>query len=239
MNLPEVFESSTLSLILAWGLSIPIIFGIIAYATYLIIGLIEVELPWLYGTWLLLCIIVCSPLRYLIFQLFLSTSFPVQSFSAFFETFLLILYIPIVFILLCIIGIGLPLLLLYLVFRICDDMGRKFALWSTAILAPLILYLGTIIFMLVLPIAAKSTHRLEAEDVIKASNGPAYYYWRYIGRWGMPVPEPKELEGINNGYRSFYRSQIASLYLSKNEYVYFLGKTFPNDFDEYIKVKEN
>jgi len=138
---------------------------------------------------------------------------------------------------LCFIGIGLPLLLLFLVFRVCDEMGRKLALWSSAILAPLILYLGTIIFMLVLPIAAKSTHSIEAEGVIKASNGPAYYYYRYVGRWGMPVPEPGEIKDISTDYRSFYRTQIASLYLSKGEYVYFLGKTFPDHFDEYIKTK--
>jgi hypothetical protein len=73
----DPYASHTLSLILSWLLAIPVLW---AFGQMLIFGPRKHEkVPWLWSAWITLCLVLLSPVRYVVFVFVAATSFSVQS----------------------------------------------------------------------------------------------------------------------------------------------------------------
>ena len=237
----DYFESSTISTILSWIFAIPIFIGLILWTLQTLFDKFE-GLPRIYLIWLFICIMFFSPFRYLVLQIILATSYGVQSWSAFFSMFLLVLYIPIVFGILYAVGFGLPLLANFWVTGLMRNKGvTKLRLFISAILTPFICVLGTYIFLWVLPYAGYATHWLKAENVIRASNGPAWIYYEYVGSHFMPIETPGYTEKVGTDLKTFYRNHIASIYLSERQHMRFIKHAYPdfyNSLPDNVEAKQ-
>ena len=95
----NVFDSSTLSLILAW-LFCSVFFLYLIVSTFIFLFDVTKELPLIVTLWIAVCIVFVSPFRYMLLQLVLSEAYAVQSLRAFLSSILLFLYMPVVFALL-------------------------------------------------------------------------------------------------------------------------------------------
>jgi len=142
----DYFQSHTISLILSWIFSIPIVIAAIAG---LVSMLLEKEegIPRLLLIWIGLCIIVLSPFRYMVLQLFMATAYPFQSFTAFFTLFLLGIYIPIVLSILYAIGLGLPFLGMLAIAGFKTTISKT-RLFFVAVACPFLFFLAIIFFIM-------------------------------------------------------------------------------------------
>src|SRR5207247_695416 len=96
--------------------AVPIIAGALFGGLGMLFARVDKAIPRWFVFWMAVCIIVLSPLRYMVLQVIVASAYPVQSVRAMFSTIIsLAFYVPIVFGLLFIIGVGLPL---YLTLRI-------------------------------------------------------------------------------------------------------------------------
>jgi peptidoglycan biosynthesis protein MviN/MurJ (putative lipid II flippase) len=163
-------------------------------------------------------------------------SYPFQSAYAFFSIFLpSCWFVPMAIGILTSIGVVLPF---SLVFYILGDKNppTKKRYWLCALSTPFIAVIGSLIFSIVLPFAAISTHWLRADDVIKASNGPAYYMFCTLGLGTFPLPSyvtqtpetPKDL----------MRCHIAYVYLDDREQGYFVQKAYPKIYEHLKSIRE-
>lgn len=234
----DYFDSSTISTVLAWICAIPIFIGLIVWVIQTLFEKFE-GLPRVYIIWLFICILLFSPFRYLFLQIILASSYAVQSWSAFFSLFLLALYIPIVFGILYAVGFSLPLLLNFWVTGLMKNKKiTKVRLFFSAVLTPFFCLIGTYIFLWVLPYAGYTTHWLKAEDVIRASNGPAWVYYKYAGSHFMPIETPGYTEEVGTDLKTFYRNHIASVYLSDRQHMRYIKYAYP-DFYKKLQEKGN
>ena len=230
----DYFQSHTVSLILSWIFSIPPIIALIVY------GNVQVakNQHWFTGllfVWILFCAIVLSPFRYAFLQLIIVTTYPYQSFYAFFTACALSVYIiPFVMSILYGIGFGLPALGLGAIVGFKDSISRT-RLFLAAIAAPFLFLVGSYLFYLVLPYAAYSTHWLRAEDVIRATNGPAEYVYKYLVEPWTPQALPQftrdmGLENLTSKER--LRAHVAAVYLGKKQFAYYVYKAYPEYADQ-------
>jgi hypothetical protein len=227
----DYFESSTISLVLTWIFTIPVFIGLIVESGNLIFDKYD-GLPKAYLAWFAVCIIVLSPLRYLILQTILATSYALQSWSAFLTIFVLVLYIPIIFGLLYAVGFSLPMLInFWLSGLFKSEQITKGKLILSAFLTPLFSYLGTYIFFLILPFAAYTIHWLEPDNVIKATNGSPYYYYKFIGSWLMPIKTASFPSEFNKDTKSKFRNHIAQDYFSDENRNYFIKYSYPELYE--------
>jgi hypothetical protein len=224
----DYFASSTLSLILSWVFSIPALLGIIAYIFSIFVK--HEGVSWIFSTWVGLCFFVFSPIRYIFFLLVAATSYPFQSVFAFFSIFWLALLVPIAFCLLYAIGFGGPLLIVYWILGTKSQPSRLHYFVS-GLAVPVVAFIGMLVFSLALPVAAISTHALRAEDVIRATNGPAYYVFLSQSK-GM-IALPPYFDKTPQANRDYLRSHVALLYLTDKEHVYFLKIEYPELYDEF------
>ena len=235
----DYFESHTISLILTWVLSIPIIVGLIAAAIGFLFEKSE-GTPRFFTIWLLICLLLFSPLRYILLQLFIATAYPVQSFGALLSTVILSFYIPIVFSILYAIGLGLPLLGALTVAGFKDPTS-KIRLWLSAIVTPVICIIAGWLYFLVLPYAAYSTHWLSPQDVIRATNGPPEYFYKYVAEPMTPVQFPgyvREMGPENLSAKERLRSHVAAVYLGEKAFSFFVYKSYPEEFKGKTGYKE-
>ncbi len=231
----DIFSSHIVSLVLAWVSCIPIILTIIIYPIVLLFEKQE-GLPRIFTIWLVLCFIFFSPLRYILLQVIVATAYPFQSFHAL-TTILVLIYIPIVFSILYAVGIGLPFLSLGAIAGFKDPIS-KFRLFFSAILAPFVLLIFSYLFYFILPYATYSTHWLSAKDVIRATNGPAEYYFRYLAEPATPMEFGSfamEIGLENMSSKEVLRAHIATLYLGKKELAYYIYKAYPNYYENKLK----
>jgi hypothetical protein len=167
-------------------------------------------------------------------QIFIAIAYPLQSFRAFFTNFILVLYIPIVFGILYAIGIVLPFVGTYAIAGF-KGTASKIRLWLAVPAAPIIFLIASYLFYLVLPYAAYSTHWLKAEDVIRATNGPSEYFYRYIVEQMTPLQFPRYAHEIgldNLSPKERLRSHVSILYLGMDQYVYYVSKAYPAYWEE-------
>jgi len=227
----DYFQSYTISLILAWMFSILIIVRLMP----VMIGVLfekSAGMPRSLMIWQSICLLLFSPLRYILLQLVLATSYPVQSFLALSSFFLLLLYIPIVFSILYAIGLGLPLLTAIVV-EMLNNKSSKIRVWLSAVASLFVCILARWIFFIVLPYAAYSTHWLNPQDVIRATNGPAEYFYRYVAEPMNPLQFPEHVRelGIQNlTARERLRAHVAELYLGEKAFSVFMHKSYPEEF---------
>jgi len=236
----DYFQSHTISLILSWIFSIPIVIAAIAG---LVSMLLEKEegIPRLLLIWIGLCIIVLSPFRYMVLQLFMATAYPFQSFTAFFTLFLLGIYIPIVLSILYAIGLGLPFLGMLAIAGFKTTISKT-RLFFVAVACPFLFFFGNYLFYHALPYAAYSTHWLNAKDVIRVTNGPAKYVYKYVVEQGTVLEFPRfatnmGLENLTSKER--LRAHVAAVYLGKEEFYYYIYKAYPEYAESRKKNKSD
>src|SRR5437764_4109335 len=149
----DPFASGWLSLILAWMAAVSIIVGGLYGGFGMLFTRVDKAIPRWFVVWMAVCIIVLSPLRYVVLQWIVASAYPVQSVRAMFSSFWLVFYVPIVFGLLFFIGVGLPL---YLTLRI--PFGNLTSPRTTiarlivgSLIAPLNAWGGYLLFFWLLP----------------------------------------------------------------------------------------
>jgi hypothetical protein len=222
----DYFASHFVSLALSWFFCFPVLFGIAG----LIVSMLKKQegVPWVFSAWVAVCFLWLSPIRYMLFQIVTATSYPFQSWFAFGSIFYLGIFIlvPLAFTILFVVGFSLPLFLVYLI-----SGGEKPHWWRYAlasISAPLLALLGSMLFGLLLPIAAGlTTHHLRGEDIIRATNGPAYYVFAYLVADIERVDVPKYFRLTPRSPEDYLRTHVASFYLSDSEHKEFLEKAYP------------
>lgn len=229
----NLFQSHIISSILTWVFSIPLITGLIAAS----IGFLfekQKGISRIFTIWLVICLIFLSPLRYIILQLFIATAFPFQELSSFLSTFLLAIYIPIVFGILYAIGLGVPFLLIALIAGMKDPVS-KIRLFLAGIGAPVIFLTCSFLYYTILPYAAYSTHWLNPTGLVKATNGPAEYVYKYIVEPFTPLEFPHYVNDIGFDKLSSkerLRAHVASMYLSHKKFSYYVYKSYPEYFNK-------
>src|SRR5437764_9446822 len=93
----DPFASGWLSLILAWMAAVPIIAGALFGGLGMLFTRVDKAIPRWFVFWMAVCVIVLSPLRYMVLQWIVASAYPVQSVRAMFSSFSLVFYVPIVF----------------------------------------------------------------------------------------------------------------------------------------------
>jgi hypothetical protein len=183
----------------------------------------------------MLCLIIFSPLRYFILQIALAEAYSVQSIPAFIVSCVLVVYFPIVFGILYGIGIGLPVLGIISIAGFKETIS-KIRLTLAVIVTPFLFIIGSYLFCLALPYMAYSTHWLKAEDVIRATNGPAEYTYKYVVRWWMPQKHIIQLSPDMKSKlltpKEKLRAHVAAIYLGNKEIAWYLYKSYPELYNE-------
>jgi hypothetical protein len=218
----DPFASNIVSQTLSWIVCIPALLGVVTYI--ISVFLKQEDIPWWFSTWVGLCFLVLSPIRYMLFQLVTATSYPFQSVFAFFSVCWLGFFAPFAFALLYAIGFGLPLLLTFLI------VGRRPRWWRyllVSLAAPLIAILASVAFGFALPFAALTTHWLRAEDVIRATNGPSYYAFSWFAPARAIAAVPPYFPKTPRTARDYLRTHVAFLYLSEREQQRFATLAYP------------
>lgn len=229
----DYFESSTISTVLSWICAIPMFFGLIFLTIEKLFD--QEDFPRAYVVWFLICVLLFSPFRYFIFQLILASSYMVQSWSAFFSAFLLLLYVPLVFGVLYAVSFSLPLLANFWITGLMrNEKWTRFRLFLSAIMTPFFCGIGSYIFLLALPYVGYTTHWLKAENVIRASNGPAWVYFKYIGSHLIPLQTPGYTDEVGNDLKTLYRNHIASVYLSDEQHMRFIKYEYPDFYNSLL-----
>jgi hypothetical protein len=188
MDVP-IFESNMVSIVLAWVCVTPML-GYLAFAPFALIADFDVS-RWHRAlfVWLLLCLVVLSPLRYAIFQLALFVSFPVQGLRAFFTGILALCYLPIVLGILYALSIGIPLGGTALIAGMEYDSAR-WRVIPAALVAPVLCIGAWLSFTALLPLAAGTVRWLDPVALVRATNGPSYYIFKYVAMPGTPLQFP-------------------------------------------------
>ena len=224
----DPFASGPIATTLAWLATV----GTLAYAGVFLFGFLveKKDMARPFKIWLVLCLAFLTPARYIFFQIVASETFAVQSFSAFFSTFILALYVPIVFGVLYFIGIGIPLGVTVLVLGDEDrrDAGRYV---GAVVVLPIVCLLASWLFHLALPLAAKTVRWLPAEHVIKATNGPAALVFDHIAAPFSPLILPKYFELTPKDAKAVRRSHVAALYLDATEEARFVKSAYPEVYE--------
>ncbi len=230
---PDPFASPLISQILTWFFSIPLICWMLAAGVSMLFEKQE-GVPRLFTTWLLICLLLFSPLRYILLQLLTAIAFPFQSVSNFLAAILLTIYIPIVFGILYAIGLGVPLLLTTLVAG-KKDPPSKGRLFLAGLVAPVIFLVFGTIYYNVLPFAAYSTHWLGPRELIRSTNGPPYYFYRYAAEEFTPLQFSSFAHDIgleNMTAKERFRAHVAAVYCGNKQHWYYVSKAYPDYFEK-------
>ena len=231
---PEIFQSYPISLALSWIFAIPLLVGAIGwilsvFTTY--------RIPWIFSAWLGLCLLIFSPARYLLFLAVFASSYAVQSFGAFFSTFLLALYVPIVFGILIAIGVGLPASVLIPI------IGEKLTVVRgilASIALPFTCWIASLAFAFLLPLAGGTVGWLRVEDMMKAANGPAAFVFRYAVAPPFAALAIPGLDRPPAGIRDvdLLRLHLAALYVNADKLEDFIKREYPSLYDEIISGEQ-
>ena len=236
----DPFQSHLISSILTWLFSIPSIIGLLAVAIAMLFEKVE-GVPRIFLIWLILCNLLFSPLRYIILQLFTAIAFPLQSIPGLLSAFLLALYIPIVFGILYGLGLGLPSVLIILIAG-KKDPPSKGRLILSAVVAPLIFLVGSFLYYNVLPYAAYSTHWVGTKEIIRTTNGPSEYFYKYVVEKFTPLQFPNfvhEMGFDKLSSKERFRAHVAAVYCGKKEFAYYVYKAYPTYFEKKTQERTN
>lgn len=228
--MPDPFASGPIALTLAWLVTAGSLF---AAAGKLIGFLLEKgDMARPFKLWFVLCFFLLSPARYIFFLLIAGETFAVQSIGAFFNAMVLVFYVPIVFGLLCLIGAVLPAILTLVVLGDEErrDTGRYI---GATVVLPVACFVGSWLFILALPYAAKTVRWLPAAQVIKATNGPAAFVFDYITRPYSPIYPPPYFEFTPRDRVAFRRCHVAALYLSAQGEAKFYKTAYPDVYKRF------
>jgi hypothetical protein len=226
----DPFASSTVSLISAWVLTVPFLLGALGTGITMLFEKLDDQIPRWFVFWIMLCVFILSPLRYMILQVIMATAYPVQSLSAFLSVFLLALYVPIVFGLLYFVGVGLPLLaMLRVAFgSLTTPIATRPRPAFGSVLAPFAMGLGYFGFFWPLQYGAYSVHWLHSSDVIGATNGPAEVTYAAALKYLMLLPVRGYYNAVTQTDRDTLRNHVASYYLGRGAEARYMKLAYPD-----------
>lgn len=224
----DPFASGPIALTLAWlatgGVFIYAALGLLKF----LLDKADAARP--FKVWLVLCLAALAPARYIFFQAIAGLTFPFQSFSGFLLSFILVLYVPLVFGVLYLVGIGIPVGVTILVLG--DEENRDAGRYiGASVVLPIVCLLGSWLFYLTLPLAASTVRWLPAEPVIKATNGPAAFAFDHVASQFTPMAVPKYFELTPQDAKALRRCHIAAVYLGAEEELKFLRKAYPDVYE--------
>lgn len=224
----DPFASNWLSLLMAWICSLPILASSMLLFIRLVVTLRE-RLPLWFILWTGACFFLLSPFLYVLLQGILLVSFPWQSWRAFFSSFLLVFYVPHLLFLMAAVGVGLPLYLLSKALG-KEEEPRPLNLALAAVVNPLACITASAVFFAALPYLGNTVKWLKAEDMMQATNGPAYVLYRFASvplRYVVnrdfrfkEVHRPKTKKEV-------LRNHVATLYLSEDQHLSYLLRIHP------------
>ena len=93
-----------------------------------------------------------------------------------------------------------------------------------------------------MPYAAYSTHWVEPKALIRSTNGPPYYFYRYAVEQFTPLQFSGfaydiGLENLDTKER--FRAHLAAVYLGKKQYWLYVSKAHPEYFERMKKQQLN
>jgi hypothetical protein len=231
----DYFQSHTVSLVLTWLFSIPFIVGPIAVAIEMLFEKTK-GISRFFVIWLLICVLLFSPFRYSLLQIFMAIAYPFQSIHALLTTIILALPISVVFGVLYGIGLWLPWEGIVVIAG-DENTPSKIRLWLAAMAAPILYLISSYLFYLVLPYAAYPMHlsMIDAQDVIRTTNGPAGYFYKYAIEPSCSLEFPVFVDKVGwekMSAKERLRAHVAGLYLNEREFVYYISKAYPAYFEE-------
>lgn len=228
----DPFASATFSLVLSWISAFPVLIAAVAmpFTTF------GKELRG-YRTlviWFGLCLLALSPARYLFFLFVAGSSYIFQSWGAFFSVFILAFYVPIVFGLLYFLGAGVPFLAVSTVIGKREEISFDRGI-AAAVVFPIACLISTYLFYLVLPAAAWTIRWVNPNDVIKATNGPAAYVYRYVAAPYSPTMLPGIFEQTPQRPADLLRCHVAATYMGNQKFWYFVKKQYPELYAQKLR----
>lgn len=200
----DPYASHPASTVLSWIACSPFLIWLVITAISAVIEKGE-KISRIVTLWLILCVLALSPARYICFQATMISAFPWQSWSALFSVIPLAMYMPFVLPVAWLTGIG-PFFAV-----IGSVMTEPITRWKTllvCVLSPAACILGSYLFSVVLPYAAISIHWLKTEDILRATNGPAFYLYEYVAAPWNPMAlffeEDQRGQDVRNHVYTFY-----------------------------------
>ena len=225
----DIFESYTVSLILAWVFSVPLICACIVLIPAIFLKCEGV--PRYFSVWCGICLLLLSPIRYIVFLLALSLSYCMQSLWADATClFILPFYYPFVFVLLLLVGLSLPFCLV----SVYWDKPERRTLGLRVLVSiamPIACIVSTHLFFWVLPYAGKTVGWLNVKDVIRATNGPPAVIFKYFSAPFTPLPVPGFYEDTPQQDVDLLRCHVATLYVSDKKKGFFLEQQYPSIYE--------
>lgn len=230
----DPYASGTISLVLAWMFSIPVILSLVGGGVGILFEKTNDDVPRWFLVWLVLCVLVLSPFRYIVLLMVIGTAYPVQSLGAAISVFPLAFYVPIVFGLLCLAGFVLPLLLtLAIAFQgLASPVVTKSRLLLGALVAPVNMVGGYILFFWLLTYAGMTVHWLRGEDVIGATNGPALFIYEHGLKYGLPLPVAGHYQNVTQSDQDMLRNHVASFYLGNQPEAKYVKQAYPSLYEK-------
>ena len=150
------------------------------------------------------------------------------------------MYIPIVFGLLYAIGLAVPFLLTILIVG-KKEPPSKGRLFIAGILAPIIFLVFSTIYYNILPYAAYSTHWLGPKELIRTTNGPSQYFYRFAVEQFTPLQFSGFAYDIgmeNMSGKERLRAHIAAVYCGNKQHWYYVSKAYPEYFEKLKRERE-
>ncbi|MDR3727652.1 MAG: hypothetical protein P4K86_11480 [Terracidiphilus sp.] len=175
-----------------------------------------------------------GPLRYLVFMLALLDSYACQSIDAFFSYIYrggFSLQILLAIVVLSLIGILAPTRLTLWIAGI-KKSPSKTRLWLSALSAPILAFVGSLLFSVILPFAGIPFHGLDGDNLIRATNGPVRLLFLANGSQALPPYYSKTPET----YTDMVRSHVALMYLSRPNHNRFLKIEYPHLYSEFHEI---
>ncbi|HWE95990.1 MAG TPA: hypothetical protein VG269_18655 [Tepidisphaeraceae bacterium] len=230
MSAPDPFASSGVSLFLSWLFCLPALAGMLGC----IVSLFSKRqgVPRLFSAWVGLCFLILSPVRYLLLVVVVGMCYPWQSVSAFASVLMWgrFVWLPLIFCLLFSIGYQIPLMLTFLTLGAKTEKPAKYRYAITAALAPIFALAGSVVFGVVHPFAASAAHGLPAIDVIRATNGPAYYVFAWtVSPWQVALPRYMHLTPERT--QDYLRVHVAYVYLSEQDQTAYVMAAYPEVYE--------
>lgn len=232
----DPFQSHTFSLVLAWMAAAPTIFSV---PVRIWVGLADAKGAQLaFSLWLVVCAIIFSPLRYMLFLIVLGTAYPFQSFTALLTVIPMMLFLPFVIIPLTLATLVLPLLVAMPILGQSSPptAGR---IWAAAAALPITCMLGSAIFFFALPYAAKPVHWLRGDDVIRATNGPGCFVFKYITCIGSNPRVPWFYSLTPQTPKDLVRCHVAGIFLDSDDLQKFVAQQYPEIYSQALKMLES
>ena len=218
----DPFASSTPAAILSWIVAIPAFYVIFGHIVFLFKQREGVGRS--LSIWIGICFLILGPIRYIFFQFLLFAEYPFQSFRAFSSIFGVGILGPVGLTLLYVLGFLLPLFAIYKIAHV-DTRAIPRNTLAAVFLAPVMAIVGSFIFSFLSPVAQKTTRNMNAEGLIRATNGPTRLAYCCAPSWLVSLP--KYLELTPGSLTDHVRAHVASVYLNPTEESTYMKNAYP------------